>query len=417
MIQNNQQTKYWIIQLCYFLFGALCICIPSGYSYGPSVLLLLSLPILINRKKYPVLDTHTQLILLALLSYVVIQAISIVWDGGTIKEFDRPSRALMTVSILLLCLRYPPRFLWMMNGIATGAIAAGLHAIWDRQITGYDRAFEWITPIQGGDISMSLGLFSLCGVMWAIKTMRYRYLCFFSVASIMGILGSLLSGSRGGWVLLPVTLFVGYRIFECWLSKRAKLILTATLCLLVVFCLIPQSGVTQRIEAAKQDISQYVSGETTNTSLGLRFEFWKSALDSFAKKPIFGWGNHSVRISQKQQYDAGFISKDAYDANTHAHNQFFDEMAKRGVIGLAAVLVLFLLPLFIFKQQLNQSSSDPEKTVIAACGIILILSTIDYCLSQAFLNHNSGIIFYSFSVCMLFSAQYANTQKISLASV
>ena len=55
-----------------------------------------------------------------------------------------------------------------MNGIATGAIAAGIRALWDQQVTGYERAFEWMMPIQG-DISMSLGLLSLCGVMWAIK--------------------------------------------------------------------------------------------------------------------------------------------------------------------------------------------------------------------------------------------------------
>jgi O-antigen ligase len=403
MIVIQESKKYWLIQLCYFLFFALCISITSGYSYASAVLLFLSLPLLINKKNYSVLDQNSKYLLLAFLVYVLIQGISIIWDGGAIKEFDRPSRALMGIAILLLCLRYPPRFLWLMNGIATGAIAAGIRALWDRQIIGYGRAFEWMMPIQGGDISMSLGLLSLCGVMWAVKTSSYRHLFYFSIASIMGLLGSVLSGSRGGWVLFPVILIVGYRIFRDWFSTQIKWSMALALCLLISFCLMPQSGVPQRVQAAKQDISLYLSGGPKDTSLGYRFEFWKSAIDSFIKKPIFGWGNHGVRLSQEQQYKSGLITKAAYDFNGHAHNQFLDEMAKRGIIGLSALLALFLFPLTTFKRQLANATSVEDKT-LAACGVVLVLSTIDYCLSQAFLNHNSGIVFYCLSVILIYSS-------------
>ena len=403
MIVIQESKKYWLIQLCYFLFFALCISITSGYSYASAVLLFLSLPLLINKKNYSVLDQNSKYLLLAFLVYVLIQGISIIWDGGAIKEFDRPSRVLMGIAILLLCLRYPPRFLWLMNGIATGAIAAGIRALWDRQIIGYGRAFEWMMPIQGGDISMSLGLLSLCGVIWAVKTSSYRYLFYFSIASVMGLLGSILSGSRGGWVLFPVILFVGYRIFRDWFSARIKWGMALALCLLISFCLIPQSGVPQRISQAKNDVQLYFTGENKVTSLGHRFEIWKSSIDSFIKKPVFGWGNHGVRLSQEQQYKSGLITKAAYDFNGHAHNQFLDEMAKRGIIGLSALLALFLFPLTIFKRQLANATLVEDKT-LAACGVILVLSTIDYCLSQAFLNHNSGIVFYCLSVILIYSS-------------
>lgn len=401
MTEKQESKKYWVIQLCYFLFFALCISVPSGYSYASAVLLFLSLPLLINKKNYSVLDQNSKYLLLAFLVYVLIQGISIIWDGGALKEFDRPSRVLMGIAILLLCLRYPPRFLWLMNGIATGAITAGIRALWDRQIIGYGRAFEWMMPIQGGDISMSLGLLSLCGVMWAIKTSSYRHLFYFSIASIMGLLGSILSGSRGGWVLFPVILFVGYRIFRDWFSTRIKWSMALALCLLISFCLMPQSGVPQRISQAKNDVQLYFTGENKVTSLGHRFEIWKSSIDSFIKKPVFGWGNHGVRLSQEQQYKSGLITKAAYDFNGHAHNQFLDEMAKRGIIGFSTLLALFLFPLTTFKRRLANATSA-EDTTLAACGVVLVLSTIDYCLSQAFLNHNSGIVFYCLSLVIFF---------------
>ena len=405
MTEKQESKKYWVIQLCYFLFFALCISVPSGYSYASAVLLFLSLPLLINKKNYSILDQNSKYLLLAFLAYVLIQGVSIVWDGGALKEFDRPSRALMGIAILLLCLRYPPRFLWLMNGIATGAIAAGTRALWDRHITPEQPAFEWMMHIQGGDISMSLGLLSLCGVMWAIHTAHSRHLIYFSVATAMGILGSILSSARGGWIMFPVILIIGYRIFNNWFSARIKWSMALALCLLISFCLMPQSGVPQRVQAAKQDISLYLSGGTKDTSLGNRFEFWKSAIDSFIKKPVFGWGNNGVRVSQEQQYKSGLITKEAYDFHGHAHNQFLDEMAKRGIIGLSALLALFLFPLTTFKKQLTTAVSAETKT-LAACGVVLVLSTIDYCLSQAFLNHNSGIVFYFINLTFYFSLTF-----------
>lgn len=403
MIEEKKSIQYGIIQCCYFLFFALCISVSGGYSYASAILLLFSLPLLVTKNTYADLDKHSKYIIIAFLFYVLIQGISIIWDGGAIKEFDRPSRALMGVAILLLSLRYPPRFIWLMNGIATGAIAAGIRALWDRQIGGYGRAFEWMMPIQGGDISMSLGLLSLCGVMWAVKRSQSLYLIYFSIASIMGFLGSILSQSRGGWILFPVILVIGYRIFREWFSQQAKWTMVGALCLLIGFCFMPQSGVPQRFEDAKQDISLYLSGGTKDTSLGYRFEMWKSSMGSFISKPIFGWGNHGVRLSQERQYKNGLITKEAYDFNSHAHNQFLDEMAKRGIIGLTALLSLFLLPLTILKKQLN-SALSPENKTLAACGIILVLSTIDYSLSQAFLNHNSGIVFYCFVTILFYTA-------------
>jgi len=391
--EQQEQIKCRVIQACYFLTGALCLSIKDGYSYAPALLLLLSLPLVFTIKTYAALNRNSKILLASMLVYVMVQGISILWDGGKLREFDRPSRVLMEMAVFILCLKYHPRFLWLMVGVSTGAIGAGIRALSDRFISGEARSFDLFNPIQGGDISMTLGLFSLCGVIWAIKKSHYRYTVFFTVATVMGILGSILSQSRGAWVLFPVILFICYRIFSDWFSRRIKLSMVIATCLLIVFCLTPQSSIPQRFQDARQDITLYFSGGTKDTSLGLRFELWKSALDSFVKKPVFGWGNHGVRVSQEQQYKNGLITKGTYDFNAHAHNQFLDEMSKRGLIGLAALLALFLFPLYIFKQQLK-ASDEPESKTFAACGIVLVLSTMGYCLSQAFLNHNSGIVFY-----------------------
>lgn len=241
---------------------------------------------------------------------------------------------------------------------------------------------------------MTLGLLSFCGLIWSIRKSHRCYTFFFAIATIMGMVGSILSKTRGGWVLLPAILFVIYQIYSDWFSKRLKLGMLIISCLLIIFCLTPQSTIPQRFAEAKQDMNLYFSGEKRSTSTGYRFDLWKSAMNSFAEKPLFGWGNHGIFESRDQQYKNGQLSKEAYDFNSHSHNQYLDEMAKRGLIGLAATMALFLFPLYLFRQRLK-TSEESESRTFAACGVVLVLLMMGFCLTQSFLNHNSGIVFYS----------------------
>lgn len=404
---STEKKLSTIIQSLYFLFGALCICVSSGYSYAFIGISLFSLSILVKDRLLPSIDIPTKRLIIVLIAYPIIQAISIIADNGTIKEFDRPSRALFAILILLLAIRFKPRFSWLMNGFSTGAILAGLRAIYDREIYGFSRAFEWMMPIQGGDISIALGMISFCAAMWAIKESKKYLCCFYFLGFILGVYGSLLSQSRGGWVLFPFIILITYNSFKDWIPPSVKKILLILPVAFSISLFNPHSDIIKRINDTKDDISSYLSNKDKDTSLGNRFELWKSATYSFIEKPIFGWGNHSVRISQKEHLNKNLITPHTYEMNTHAHNQFLDEMAKRGVIGLASLLFLFIYPLYLFKQKIRSNLNIKNKT-IAVSGVATILSCIDFSLSQAFLSHNSGIVFYLTSLVLLYCCLYSD---------
>ena len=71
------------------------------------------------------------------------------------------------------------------------------------------------------------------------------------------------------------------------------------------------------------------------------------------------------------------------------HNQYLESWVKRGFIGL---MLVTLMPLFYFIRNLKESSLDIK--CIAILGITHILSHLFYFMSQSFLAHNSGSIFY-----------------------
>ena len=390
----RDQVLSVLVQLSAFLFGTLALVVPSGYSYGPALLLLVSLYVIFTKRVAWGLPREFKIIGLGLLLYFLVMAISVWFDGGKISQIDRASRALMAVAMLPLLAYVPVRLPWLLSGFGLGALLAFGIAIHDKFILGYERAFGDLMPIQSGNIAMSLGLFCLCGLLWAQKRRMWAFALFMLVGTCAGIGTSFLSGTRGGWVLLPIILFSIAILFKECLQNKATLAMIAGVLLCGTFLISqPQSGVEERIGLAQRDISQYLDKTNLNTSLGIRLQLWQSAWHSFTEKPLFGWGNHGIRESQKAQLARGEISQFIYDFNSHAHNQFLDEMAKRGIIGLGALLIMLLTPVFLVKRRLRQPY-DCDTHCGAALLIVTVFSSIDYCLSQAFFGHNSGITFF-----------------------
>ena len=399
LLWNRWEGK--LVQLAIFSFGALSIAFPSGYSVGFIALFLLALTHIGSQRYWQELGSETRMLALLFMGYFVLNAIAILVDDGILKNLDRPSRLFALCLMLPLLCRYRPRLTMLLSGVGTGAIIAGAIALYDRLQLHMDRAFSDIMPIQSGNISLSLALVSLCALAWYYHKRAYLWSSFYAIATLFGIMGSLLSGSRGGWTLFPLLLVIWYLAFRHWFSRRFKLGLMITLVLGCSTLLLPQVGFMERIAETRSDIHGFTSNSNPDTSVGFRLQLWRSALQSFSEKPLLGWGPKGIRESQKQQYEAGTLSLSAYQFNSHAHNQYLDHMAKYGLVGLGMLLALFLLPWRLARQIARRHGKDSKNYMLAMAAILHIAAVMNYCLSQAFLNHNSGMIFYPFMLVLL----------------
>lgn len=390
-----------------FLMGALVLIVPSGYSIG-AVLLLLASAALVGRSSYS-LSAQDRWIILALVTYGVVVGVLAVIDHGS-KGFDKPLRFLLAVPVLLLILRTPPRQAWLWSGLAFGAIGAGSLAIWQRRIEGQERVDGFLQVIQFGNLSMLLGVLCLAGLGWAVvQRHRSMWVILLLVGALFGMLGSLLSGSRGGWIGLPVIGFVLYRGYGRQLSISFKLAaLAAILILVTAVYAVPQTGVQNRVQAAVYDVSLYVSGGERDTSLGLRFEMWRGAAQLIKERPLLGWGDTGYSNGQYELAEQGVISFAAAEFD-HAHNEFIDALAKRGIVGLAVLLMLYMVPIKMFASGLLHP--DLRIRALAVAGTILPVAYIDFGLSQAFLTHNSGVMVYAFWLAVLWGSYSASSRK------
>ncbi|XEI34680.1 O-antigen ligase family protein [Aeromonas veronii] len=401
-----------IVQTSAFLFGALALAIPSGYSYGPALLAFVSLFVFWKKEYISAMEKEHKIIAALLLSYFVLFLISVIVDGSSISQLDRPSRALMAALVMPTLAKHKVKLEVLLSGFACGALIAACVAIYDKFYLGYERAFDFYSmPIQSGNISMSLGLFCLCGYFWCRANNNRYFSYLYMLGAVSGLTGSFLSGTRGGWILLPVVIVSILMMYRKVITNNERKGLLFLLAIIVTMVLTPQTGMLKRFDAAKVDIEQYIDGTNLNTSLGIRFQLWGSAFDSFKEKPFFGWGQNGLRDSQKQQLKENKISEFIYNFNYHAHNQYLEAMAKRGVVGLLVLLAMLCIPILLVKKKIP--IMDPASDAYCGCVLVIVtcLTTADYNLSQAYFAHNSGITFFVFSLVLALSVSINNENQ------
>lgn len=407
ILSKKIETKHisYLLNILISLFFITVLMFKKGYSYIPMTLGVFSLIYLLlyifKFKNKWVLDKEDKWIIFAFLAYFSTFLMSAIVHGDGFREVDNPSRILLFIPIILLLTQLLYHINFIFYAIPIGAITTGILAIIQKFYLGLPKPFPGIMHIQAGDISIALASFSIAiAIFWGIKK-NYKWMSISILGAILGILASVLSGARGGWVGFPFVILAILFCYRDFLNKKLVVISLSVIAILIIsVASVPKFGVMQRYNAAKTDITRYLEKGHKNTSLGARFDMWENAILGIQEKPILGWGSKGYIELKKQQVANKTMAKSTLHFND-THNQYLDSFVKRGFVGFLGLILIVLVPLQFFLKKMK--SSHLEVKVIAILGFIHIFSTIFYFLSQTYLAHNSGSIFYFFLVVIFYN--------------
>lgn len=380
-----------------FLFGLLALVLPHGYAIG-AVLLSMGGVYAYRQDHQRPLDRKTLLVLITLALCSVESFISNYWHPANTGSYDHAYLFIFAVPAFYLVRWAQPPLYFAWLGLAGGAMGAVGLAVFEKFVLGKTRTEGFIAhAIQFGNLSLIMGLFCLAGLGWVagLGSVRQRrvFYVLLAVGAASGISGSLLSGTRGGWIGFPLMLLVLFRAYHCFFRLRTKIIvlLMVVLGAIAIFNT-PQIHVKDRIKAAVHDIEQYQEGNS-KTSLGLRLEMWQGALRLIKEKPFLGWGKEGYEPAMKALADQHKIHPAAATFD-HAHSDLLDKTAKHGLPGLMVLLALYLVPLWYFSPHLK-SANLPARAV-ATAGTLLVVAYMDFGLSQAFFAYSNGVVVYGY---------------------
>jgi O-antigen ligase len=392
------------------LVPGLALWLPSGYSWGPAWLLLCAL-LTVNRW-WPTARTQLRDWRWAALSILIVLMALLWWiDTGPqagFNNFSAPAKYLLALPCLAFVLAAPPSADALWLGVAAGGIGSGIAALVQRYVQHMDRAQGYANnAIQFGDISLLLGMMALTALVlcWRHRaSLRHPRMvgAWLMAGAVLGLTGSLLSQSRGGWLALPlIWLAWAAGLWRCQGPRAGWRLLTQLTVLLVlaggVLAALQLPEVEHRMALARTEVSAYERHGEADTSVGQRLAHWRVALIMGRERPVLGWG--SGYTAEKARLVAAGEGSPAILAFEHAHNEWLDMFARRGLMGVALLAAWFALPILIFfPRRGDPADRGYSDLAVRMTGLLLPVGYLGFGLTQVLFMHNSGHMVYLYGL-------------------
>ena len=398
-----------------FLVPGLGLWIPSGYSFGTLLLLMAAVvtaPAWARRLR-PLGAMGwlaASFAVMGLLWWVDAEARH--YGPGA---YEKPIKYLLALPCLFFLRVYAPRPAALWSGFAVGGIGAGLVAIYQMGFKHLPRAEGFTNAIQYGDLSLLFGL--ICLVFLAVRPagVRLPMRVLLMLGAALGVLGCIMSQSRGGWLALALVLPVLAVLLARYLPRRTLLLLAVLSVAGMALLVATQARqVDERIQKAEHEITLFKQGDTSVTSVSQRLYHWQLAWRMGLEKPLTGWGRQGYVDEKNRRVQAGLANPSVLEF-THAHNEAMDVFVKHGVPGVLALLFFYGVPIVIFwptpaRMRRPDGSFDRTALSLRMAGLLVPLCTIGFGLTQVFTAHNSGNINYLFLNMLLYASLRGHEQ-------
>jgi len=380
-----------------FLFFSLAVTIERGYYAGALFLPLLAL-------FFFWLPTDRVMDYKVPLFFIVI---GLLWslhaylDIFRPRDSDRYLRIVLAGIALIFLMKLKINVLAIFYGIATGSFGAIFIALYQRFVLDMSRAKGDFHPIVFGNFSMMLGLMSLAAALVLIKDKKVNF-AIMILAAVAGIAASFLSGSRGGWLGLPVILlFIFFHVRSLLSPRQIKVIFMSLFVGIVLAVTIPATGIKDRVNAAQKDLHGYIYKDKKTSSLGARLEMWKSAYFIFLENPVYGAGASRVSSYKNMFIEEAEVHR-VVRKYAHSHSDYLDSLSERGILGFILLLVFYFGNLKLFNDRVI-TSSQPVTKALALMGAVGALCYINFSLTESLLTKNMGLSFYCFTLIILWA--------------
>jgi len=405
-----------------YIFGAILLCYPAllflirgGMNGALFILTILGLFLLISRKAYKnKFDKEDKYFCLAMASGLIAILLSQLYHHDMIaRYFDSDSRFLLAIPVLLALRHTNIRILSIMQyAFPLGAIAA-LLAVWvTNSGVKADASTSFMNHIHLGDMALLLGFLSVFSVNWTGRD--YLLVKLFKILGlIVGLYLSVQTGARGGWIAIPVFmfLFVYLRTTGKLFNKLILVMLSIGVVGLLGYFLI--EPVHQRLWMIYSDLSKF-SGGHEDTSIGVRLQLWNAAFHLIAANPVFGVGAAGFARAMDGLSASGFITPVAAGLGKgEVHNEILAHTVRFGIFGLASILAVYFVPFAIFLRAAR--SKIYQQNVAAMMGMCVTLGFFVFGLTVETFDLKMTAAFYSLTVAVLLSI--ATHDKLTLASV
>lgn len=367
-----------------------------------TILLLLAcagLLVVFNPKRRPDLTLPEKWVMGTFAAYFFVHFLSLVINralGGIpeiqLKLIDHEFRWLAIFPIYAL-FRYgniSPKILWA--GTLSGAALSGMYTlVMLIDPAGPARVRAAYNPIVFGNLALIFAFLGVPSLGWLLPK-RGGYFLIPMAALILGITGSMFSGSRGGWIAMPALILILYLYLAVHLlGTRIRLALVAGCCLVALAAYqYPETNVKKRVDAAISQIHAFALGSQKSNSVSARILGWQAALEIFRNNPIIGAGPERYEPLVDDLVASGKPYK-TKRKHSQPHSTYLFTMAECGILGFLALLAIFASPLWVALRLIRYG---PATRDLGYALMILVAGFMQFGLTETIFGRNVFITTY-----------------------
>lgn len=295
-----------------------------------------------------------------------------------LRDYDSPVRFLLSIPILLVLFQYRcdmfKALVYTMPAatVITGAVLAlNPNDVWQPQnnLDPYRASTYFADPLTFGSLNLTLGLCCLLSIdlygrdHWGMRVYK-------GTGFLVGVCLSVLSGSRTGWLALPLVLVLWVQLRMT--RYRVPLLISA----LVLACgsYYLSTTLQQRLNEAGEEIMSYRwNAVNPHTSVGDRVSFLRMGVFLFIQKPWSGFGDHGLSeyINHPELNRYAVQETQEWALRSGFHNEIATNMVRSGVWGLLSSSAMFLMPGLLCIRSLFSGSPQTQKLSLLALGYLV----------------------------------------------
>ena len=393
---NINRGLFWLVSLLAFLVPATSVNYPQALYYASLSLMLLGLfTFVVNTDPQP-LSKLEKVMIFTWLFYPALTALDFWLRTGWIwTQFQEPSRFILVLPIFLMVRRFGVSQNVVKWGIFVGAVTSGLWALYQKQELGIVRAYGGTSDLKAafGDISLLLGVMSVALFQpnWS-KDWRWGFVVLLSL--LLGSYASLASGTKGGWISLPILCWVMVSLVQHpTYTKRFTVLAVMTISAVLIWYF--SLFIQLRIGNIPLAIATYLeTGQVTDGSPSIRLALWHAATLVFIDNPWFGVGPSNFDAAKLPYIQAGLLPEIVGKFNG-AHSQIFEALHESGIFGPIAVFSIYGAFILHCRQYLLKNKA------LATTGIILSAGFIDFGLVEVIWDINNAGVFFTVMMVLI----------------
>jgi O-antigen ligase len=296
-------------------------------------------------------------------------------------------------------------------GIAINAVVLGIHTTL-AFAKGQDRGEGVVHMVLLGNSALLLGFASLA-LVFLKSAWPWRFLGLAGFA--FGLIGSLLSQSRGGWIAVPILLAVSFVALRRHYRPSVRGLVVTVVALTAGAAMLSQTTVVEeRIAGAERDLQRLVADDF-ETAIGWRVLMWRIAFETGLQAPLFGQGFGAYQTEVDARLQRGEIPPSMSRFRTEPHSDYLQVFATRGLLGLTVFGTLLLVPLvYLFGRVVRGTGSE---IFAAQIGLSLVLVVAIGGLSITMIDQRPMIRFLVvISALTLYALWFARTRGTGVAA-